>query len=96
MGKRGNLTLDGKSTKTLVQFGDIWVPAHLHPGQYLRGRYGPNYLKHAQSWRFVPSMNSAFDSYSGSAWTSCQNSNQACLENYPMDGNYYWLPHRYP
>jgi hypothetical protein len=161
---------------TLVPFGDTWAPAHAHPGQYLRGRYGPKYLRHAQSWQFV-NMANAFDRSSSQhvstifpytnlrifstkyylifvlifsnaqnweesaflyqkwicilfqlrnigekirrfllrksvktcreldssyvkqsgSWTKCdRNSNQACLENYPSDGNQQWLPHRYP
>ena len=80
-----------------MAFGDTWAPAHDHPGQYLRGRYGPKYLQHAQSWQFV-NMDNAFDSYltqSGS-WTKCDKNDQACLEKYPSDGNQQWLPHRYP
>ena len=60
MGKRGNLTLNPGEMPTLVPFGDTWAPAHAHPGQYLRGRYGPKYLRHAQSWQFV-NMANAFD-----------------------------------
>ena len=60
MGKRGNLTLNSGEMPTLVPFGDTWAPAHAHPGQYLRGRYGPKYLRHAQSWQFV-NMANAFD-----------------------------------
>ena len=97
MGKRRNLTLG--QVPTLVQFGDTWAPGHNHPGQYLRGRYGPNYLRHAQSWLFVDNMETAFDSYSSKSgsWTPCQDpENQACLDKYPTDGNVQWLPHRYP
>ena len=60
MGKKGNLTLNPGEMPTLVPFGDTWAPAHAHPGQYLRGRYGPKYLRHAQSWQFV-NMANAFD-----------------------------------
>ena len=100
MGKK-ILTLKPNHPPTQVQFGnDTWALVHDHPGQYLRGRYGPMYLKHAQSWRFVKDMQNAFDSYgkSRSEWaTSCDSSNMhACLDQYPTDGNWLWLPHRYP
>ena len=96
MGKRGNLTLTDQPT--LVPFGHVWAPGHDHPGSYLRGRYGPNYLRHAQSWIFVQDMANAFDSYSSQSgsWNRCPDDNHACLEKYPTDGNYLWLPHRYP
>ncbi len=98
MGKRGNLTLRPDEPPTLVQFGNSWARSHHHPGRYLRGRYGSNYLKHAQSWRFMSSMNSAFDSYQGgNGWQNCKNqASHACLSRYPTDGNFIWLPHRYP
>ena len=96
MGKQGNLTLKTDQIPTRVQFGDTWALAHHHPGQYLRGRYGPKYLQHAQSWRFISDMSGAFDSYQSHSWTSCKSSSHACLDNYPMDGNWQWLPHRYP
>ena len=97
MGKRGNLTLKPGEVPTLVPFGDTWARGHNHPGQYLRGRYGPRYLRHAQSWQFV-NMDSAFDSYTrqSGSWTECDKSNHACLDKYPSDGNQQWLPHRYP
>ena len=94
-----SLTLKPNRPATQVQFGNTWALAHDHPGQYLRGRYGPMYLKHSQSWRFVKGMNNSIDNYgkSHSQWTSCESKpNHACLNHYPTDGNWLWLPHRYP
>ena len=35
-----------------VQVGpELWVPTITNPGLYIRGRYGPGYLYHVQSWR---------------------------------------------
>ena len=102
MGKRGNLTFDqntgSESMPTRILYGSTWCKAHNHPGQYLRGRYGPHYLKHVQSWKFVTNMENSFDSYSNHIqWSHCEDpSHHACLELYPNDGNVEFLPHRYP
>lgn len=97
MGKRGNLTLHKDQPPTRILYGDSWVRVHDHPGQYARGRYGPRYLQHSQSWKFLENMNGAFDSYGGHQWTHCANpGHHACLELYPSDGNVIFLPHRYP
>lgn len=58
MGKRGNVSLDLlppdlRSVPTKIQVGGVWARVHANPGQYVRGRYGKGYLKHAQSWRYV-------------------------------------------
>lgn len=101
MGKRGNLTKKTDEPPTRVLYGNTWSIAHHHPGQYLRGRYGPQYLKHVQSWKFVTQMENAFDSYGSNvasfSQTHCEDpSHHACLELYPNDGNIEFLPHRFP
>ena len=97
MGKRG-LSKEQGGQPTKVLFGTTWAKAHQHPGQYLRGRYGSGYLRHLQSWRYLSDMNNAFDTYSKSKdWTHCvDKSSHACLELYPTDGNWLWLPNRFP
>jgi hypothetical protein len=97
MGKRGKLTLKEGMSPTRILVGSTWARVHHHPGQYLRGRYGPQYLQHAQSWQFLETMENACDNYGGHQWTQCENpGHHACLENYPSDGNVQFLPHRYP
>ena len=98
MGRRGNLTMTGSTgVPTKVLFGTTWARVHQHPGQYLRGRYGPGYLQHSQSWRMKEGMSGASDTYNSGTFTHCEDeTSHACLELYPTDGNWLWLPHRYP
>ena len=75
----------------------LWSPVLSHPGLYSRGRYGPGYLYHVQSWRHVAGMSSSYHSYSPGAWQPCtQPGHQACLNNYPILGNTELLSQIYP
>ena len=99
MGKHGNLSLQYEESPTKILFGNTWCRAHNHPGQYIRGRYGKNYLKHVQSWRHVSTMKESHDSYSAhiNEWTHCEDPEMStCLELMRQDGNIEYLPHRYP
>ena len=71
----------------------VWVRTHANPGAYARSRYGPNYLKHAQSWRYNE-MDDSFQKYkSGAHWNLCEDpSFHGCLEKYPVDGNVLFHP----
>jgi len=83
---------------TRIEVGpDLWIPVTSHPGLYTRGRYGPGYLYHVQSWRFKSGMTGAYSSYSPGAWQPCsQPGHHACLNNYPIQGNTEVLWHSYP
>lgn len=82
---------------TIVQVGpELWVPTITNPGLYIRGRYGPGYLYHVQSWRHA-GMGGSYDKYSPVAWQPCsQANNQACLTNYPIIGNLELRPNMFP
>ncbi|XP_023337539.1 uncharacterized protein LOC111708410 [Eurytemora carolleeae] len=102
LGDQNNLSLNSlppglSSIPTLVQVGpDLWVPTISNPGLHIRGRYGPGYLYHVQSWRHA-GLDSAFQSYSPVNWQPCSDSsNQACLINYPIIGNMELRPSMYP
>ena len=86
-----------KHIPTKIQVGrDLWVRTPANPGRYVRGRYGPGYLFHVQSWRNVPGMNRAFARYSPAAWQPCSNpGHHSCLNNYPIQGNMDLLPEVY-
>ena len=56
--------------------------------RYCRSRYGPNYLKHAQSWRYNEGQSDSFASYQSAEWNLCEDPGfHECLEHYPNDGN---------
>lgn len=75
---------------------DTWIPVPAHPGLYARGRYGPGYLFHVQSWRHV-GMSGSFENYSPGAWQACPTpGHQACLNNYPIQGNMELIGAMYP
>ena len=75
----------------------LWSPVLSHPGLYARGRYGPGYLYHVQSWRHVPGMTGSYQSYRPGSWQPCSSpGHQACLNNYPILGNTELLSSIYP
>ena len=75
----------------------LWIPVVANPGLYIRGRYGPGYLFHVQSWRYKEGMSGSYDSYTPGAWAPCtQPGHQACLNNYPIQGNTHLLSDSYP
>ena len=39
----------------------------MNPGLYARSRYGPGYLRHAQSWRYE-GLGTAYDNYESGSW----------------------------
>ncbi len=57
-------------------------------------RYGPGYLRHAQSWRYLELVDSFQDYRSASSrWRLCPDpSDHSCLEHYPVDGNLLFHP----
>ena len=74
----------------------LWAPVLANPGLYSRGRYGPDYLYHVQSWRHK-GMENSWARYSAGAWADCPDpGNQACLNNYPIIGNTHLLGPQYP
>ena len=91
---------------------DLWIPVTAHPGStntimtwifyhscsglYCRGRYGPGYLYHVQSWRHV-GMGGSYERYHPSTWQACTDpGHHACLNNYPVEGNMNLLFNMYP
>ena len=76
---------------------DLWIPVVANPGLYTRGRYGPGYLFHIQSWRHKEGMEGSYDEYRPGAWAPCtQPGHHACLNNYPIQGNMELLSENYP
>ena len=73
---------------TRIRVSGVWAHSMTNPGQYARSRYGPGYLRHAQSWRHEGLANS-FDSYQHTGgWKLCNDPRfHGCLEKYPTDGN---------
>ena len=86
-GRMGNLTLPESGLPTRVEVSGVWVKTHANPGEYSRSRYGPGYLKHAQSWRYEK-MKDMLDTWPSGKWRKCEEKNfHGCLENHPTDGN---------
>lgn len=83
---------------TRIQVGpELWVPVVSNPGLYSRGRYGPGYLYHVQSWRHKAGMGNSYDEYRPGGWAPCSEpGHQACLNNYPIQGNMELLSQIYP
>jgi len=76
---------------------DLWVPVISNPGLYSRGRYGPGYLYHSQSWRHKEGMASSYSQYKPGGWSPCSKpGHHACLNNYPVQGNMRLLSSIYP
>jgi len=75
----------------------LWVPVVSNPGLYIRGRYGPGYLYHSQSWRFKEGMSSSYSQYKPGGWSACTKpGHHACLNNYPIQGNMRLLSAVFP
>ena len=55
------------SHPTRIRVGNIWVRTLVNPGLYARSRYGPGYLRHAQSWRYE-GLGTAYDNYDSGSW----------------------------
>ncbi|XP_046403107.1 uncharacterized protein LOC124168824 [Ischnura elegans] len=79
----------------LTTVGDpvgVWVRVITNPGLYARNRYGPRFLRHAQSWVYL-GLGDSWQSYAASAgdWlrgSQCSRTyHHACLVHYPTDGN---------
>nr|CAD7404129.1 unnamed protein product [Timema cristinae] len=87
------LASDVRETATRVNVLGLWVRCQSNPGLYARNCYGPNYLRHAHSWRYL-GMKSYKDLYvSAGSWLTCPNkSHHACLEHYPVDGSLHFVP----
>ncbi len=66
----------------------------INPGLYCRSRYGPGYLRHAQSWRFE-GLETAYDAYESGTWKKpcVQPLRHDCLEKVPGDGNLWFNAH---
>ena len=91
-GRRGNLTLPKSGLATRAEISGVWVRTHANPGEYARSRYGPGYLRHAQSWRYAE-MSDSWVSYQSGHWRECsQNNFHGCLANHPTDGNIDFHP----
>ena len=61
-----------------------------------RSKYGPNYLKHAQSWKYSKLKDENIFNDSGQAWRICNVTNyHGCLQNYPLDGNLLFHPENF-
>ena len=88
--------LRGSATRIEMSPG-LWSPVLSHPGLYARGRYGPGYLYHVQSWRHVAGMTGSYQSYRPGSWQPCSSpGHHACLNNYPIVGNTELLSSIYP
>jgi len=88
--------LGDKPTRVQLD-ADLWIPVMSNPGLYSRGRYGPGYLFHIQSWRHKDGMSGSYDTYHPGAWAPCsQPGHHACLNNYPIQGNMELLSEVYP
>jgi len=75
----------------------LWVPVVSNPGLYIRGRYGPGYLYHSQSWRYKEGMSGSYAQYKPGGWSACSKpGHHACLNNYPIQGNMRLLSAVYP
>ena len=78
---------DIKDISTRVKFHGNWYKSQVNPGLYVRNRYGPGCLKHAQSWRYT-GLRTMHSQYKAGIFTSCPNpAFHSCLENFPPDGN---------
>ena len=76
--------LSNNSTRVQID-SRVWVSVPAHPGLYTRGRYGPGYLYHVQSWRHVLDMSASDQTYVPATWASCPTPHHhACLNNYPI------------
>lgn len=95
-GVRGSISLDSvapvTSVATRIFVAGLWFRCHANPGRYIRSRYGPHYLRHAQSWRYN-GMGNAYEQYKTTLWNLCESpGHHACLEHYPNDGNILFHP----
>ncbi|XP_059082520.1 uncharacterized protein LOC131880039 [Tigriopus californicus] len=95
-GVRGSISLPSvaqvTSVATKIFVAGVWFRCHANPGRYARSRYGPQYLRHAQSWRYN-GMSNAYDKYNTAFWNLCETpGHHACLEHYPNDGNLMFHP----
>jgi len=64
-----------------------WLNTAYCPAMYARNRYGPDVLKHSQSWRHVGTANS-FSRYKPGKFVVCNDpSFHSCLNKFPGDGN---------
>ena len=77
----------------------MWLPSHSNPGTYARYRYGSDYLKHAESWFYDPTVRKTLFSFrSGEPWRSCQHDDKSfhgCYDKYPLDGNVLFHPENF-
>lgn len=84
-------TIQGKPTK--INILGVWVQTPANPGLFIRNRYGPHYLKHAQWWGYLNMKDSWVNYTSSGRWLPCpKRSHHACLSHYPGDGNLAFEP----
>ncbi|KAJ8876127.1 hypothetical protein PR048_024036 [Dryococelus australis] len=87
------LPADVREMPTRVNVLGLWLRGQANPGLYARNRYGPNYLKHSQSWRTLGLKDSWAEYRNAGSWTPCPKEyHHACLDHYPVDGNIDFVP----
>jgi len=80
--------LNKNSHYTKCRVGNIWINCVHFPGLYVHNRYGPDTLKHSQSWRMVGNRDTSFARYSSGSFNKCNDpSFHSCLDKFPTDGN---------
>ena len=76
------------SMYTKCRVNNHWINAVHFPGLYARNRYGPDVLKHSQSWLQVGGMGTSWGRYTPGSFKACDNpSFHSCLDSFPVDGN---------
>ena len=64
-----------------------WINTACNPALYVRGRYGREILKHAQSW-IKQGLGSGWGEYKAGTFKPCNKpKHHSCLDNLPADGN---------
>ena len=86
-----------KHSPTRIQIGkNTWLRTVANPGLSMRGRYGPRYLQHSESW-ILRGMKKSQIQYMPGEWKKCKTpGHHACLSNYPTVGNMDLTPDNYP
>jgi hypothetical protein len=81
--------LRGPSQCTKVRVNGHWTDSNFSPGLYSRNRYGPDVLKHSQTWRYVEGgLKSSWERYKPGKFLSCPKPDfHSCLSKFPADGN---------
>jgi len=80
--------LQNLSTFTKCRVNNHWINAVHFPGLFARNRYGPDVLKHSQSWLQVGGMKNSWSRYVPGSFVTCDDpSFHGCLYGFPSDGN---------